>query len=876
MTENMLDSVYSGNPDTTGSSKYAHPPSHKGAAMIRTLLPAVMIAGLYAGLLPDTVFGSDNSGIENTDVLDELSLSNLLTMEITTGSFLDLDLQKSPLSMTIISDEMIRASGARHMSELLEIYVPGFIYNINKWNGTIWAMRGVANDRNTKIIYLINGHKMNTQARDGFQSETILGLLGDIERVEVLRGPAGIVYGSGAIAGIINVVTRKAEGNSSNVMISGGTDGSRSIEGNLYAQPDDNQQIAISAGFKESEGFANDQVRIYGADGWPFSPGTPQGGPGDGRYGSTDGNFKMTGNWTIGNFDLYCRATRQKENGASFFSRDLWPDGLIHPDSLSREVDGTLIEKGDPYWSAIKNSRASRRQYQNDNFFTEASYNQAINENSLKLNVSYDMNTTRLGEEHLPKWDSDLRYLNGRVIETFGEKRLNLSGTYLLKSVSALQAAFGASYHLDMIGPDMEGKNQQYWNEKQYVVRNINYNTFSLFGEGFYDINEILGVHAGVRLDLHTRATMLNPKLAFIVQPNSQHAIKLIYQSASNNGSADNYEYNRYHIDEDGNVKDEPTNPNLIDPPGEHRGLVQPAPGDESVLHELKPEKVHSIELLYVGHLLENVTAEPSVAWGMVKNLFGWNQDLFRVVNVGEYQYINADIDLKYSSPNITIGMNHTFQRPVFTDPNQQSSTFLMYEWTDSAGTWAYPTGVDENGDTTWMGYYQRSKTGELNLVKNSITFDGKNFMSIPTHLSKFYMIVSPFEWMTLSTSLRLVWGLPGMLPVIKSDNDKAHYYGFYHEKKNQSLKDYFMESVAKKWNAGFQIHLPMQFDVGFQVFNILGTDEHKFGGEEMKLLEVDRNTVNTFRISEAFDIYQRGLYSTDQRSFNVTITKYF
>ena len=83
--------------------------------MVSNLFLAVTIVLLSAGLLPGSVVRAEDSAIENTDVLDELSLSNLLNMEITTGSFLDLDLQKSPLSMTIISDEMIRSSGARHV-----------------------------------------------------------------------------------------------------------------------------------------------------------------------------------------------------------------------------------------------------------------------------------------------------------------------------------------------------------------------------------------------------------------------------------------------------------------------------------------------------------------------------------------------------------------------------------------------------------------------------------------------------------------------------------------------------------------------------------------------------------------------------------------
>ena len=63
--------------------------------------------------------------------------------------------------------QRIENSGARHLSELLEIYVPGFQYMYNKWNGLIWGMRGVANDRNAKSIFLVNGHKLNSQSRDG-------------------------------------------------------------------------------------------------------------------------------------------------------------------------------------------------------------------------------------------------------------------------------------------------------------------------------------------------------------------------------------------------------------------------------------------------------------------------------------------------------------------------------------------------------------------------------------------------------------------------------------------------------------------------------------------------------------------------------------
>ena len=139
--------------------------------MIRSFMTGLLIFSFLSFAVLAAEAEPQNESIE---VFDELSLGDLLNLKISTGSFLDLDLQKSPLSMTIITSEMVRASGARHMSELLEIYVPGFIYNINKWNGTVWGMRGVVNDRNSKIIYLVNEvekaeHRCKTRTNDSKQ-----------------------------------------------------------------------------------------------------------------------------------------------------------------------------------------------------------------------------------------------------------------------------------------------------------------------------------------------------------------------------------------------------------------------------------------------------------------------------------------------------------------------------------------------------------------------------------------------------------------------------------------------------------------------------------------------------------------------------------
>jgi outer membrane receptor protein involved in Fe transport len=845
--------------------------------MIQTKIACILLTLFSTGpMTQNLVFSQEDSQTdESSGILDELSLGDLMSMTITTGSFLDLNLVKSPLSMTLITSEMVKTSGAKNMSELLEIFVPGFTYSVNKWNGTLWGMRGVTNDRNTKIIYLINGHKANSQSRDGFQSETVLGLLGDIERVEVLRGPAGLVYGTGAIAGIINVVTKKANGNKSNVSVSGATDGSKIVEANVYGTPAEDQQFNFSFGYKQSDGLLYDKVRVYGTAGWPGAPGFYLGAPTEGRWGSTDGNWKIAANWSNENTDIYIRATRQDEATTAAYIKDPWPNVLGAPSEGNVLIDGKRIDYNDPYWSKTENGGEARKIYRTDYLMAEINHQMPINQNNLKLKLSVDKQQSQTREDILSKYESNQDFLNGRVFETFGETRLNLATIFLLNSVEKLQTAFGIEYHLDHLGPDFAGKNERNSVSKHYIISDSYYNTFTLFGEGFYDFTDALGAHAGIRLDKHTRATMLNGKAALIVRPLENHSFKLIGQTASNNGTADNYEYSRNHVSDDGIVIIEPVGKDQnTEPTGPGYSIVQPTPPLDK-MHELKPERVASLEVIWVGKFFDALTVEPSVALGSIKDLFGWSDTLYRVVNVGSYNYFNLDLDVKYESKHVKFGVNHTFQHPINTDPEKQKKTYYMYEniydTTNGRQGWGEIDGYDIEGDTVFKAYYSQSKPVDLNVVKTQITYDGKHFLGLPDNMTKFYLTFSPLDWLSLSTTLRMFWGIPGMEKVVSEAKDNSNFLGYYHELDGQSLKDYFMRSVSKKLNLALNVSLPADFNVTLNFNNVLGTDNQDFQRNKL-----DKNTINTLRKSAVYYTNQRDLYSMDQRSVGFTLTKNF
>lgn len=839
---------------------------------------------------------SQSSNFFTDSTLQDIAyLDYLLDLKISSGSFLELKLEKTPSSITVISNEMIKLSGAKNMSELLEIFVPGFQYMYNKWNGTIWGLRGVANDRNTKIIYLVNGHKLNTQARDGFQGETVLGLMDDIERVEVLRGPAGLVYGSGAIAGIINVVTRKAQQNQIQGSLTYGSNNSQAFQANVYSFKENSHKLSFSLGYRKSDGFSTHQSRIYGRGQWPYpvwldlKTSDKDGVPSDGNFGSTDGNWKIAASYDIGQFNLYARVTRQKENAGGLFIIDPWPELKDKSPSDSTcgtsSVDGKVVRFNDPFWAqAGESNGANLHQYISDNIMVEAGYTVPFEINEITAKISFDGNTTRVGSEKRDRYLYESEYYENVnnsgdkvrywdvlqpsknpdfIEETFGEKRFSFNSTYHLKSISKLQLAAGLEYRLDIMGNDLTGRNENFENTSHPVISDINYNTFSLFSEGFYDFSEKIGLHLGGRLDFHTRAFMADPKIALILRPNESHSIKLMYQTSSNNGSTDNYEYNKNHYDDNGNIKTDLSFSKPYSRPDANSTIIS-IPQLET-LHRLKPEKTRSAEVTSFHKLGNDLSILPSFAFGKVSDLFVWSQDFFRVINVGKYCYVNAEVEARFDSKYIKAGASHSFQRPVLTEIEEQKGYLIRQKLVSFDSAFDVDAGkmkyISITSDSTF-------DTIPINIVKDAITYDGKNFLNLSTNITKFYFTVFPAKWIAFHTNLRLFWGLPGRDPLYEKDTG-FNYWNISDSREEMGLKEYLIKSVSKKLNLSLHFFLPNDLELSFFAYDVLGIDQ-PFNQK------YNAYVINTLRWQHMAVPEQKELYSTDQRTFGFKISKSF
>lgn len=173
----------------------------------KVCLNALLLAAL-AGLSCVTA-ASD----EQPDELGELSVEQLMGLRVETvysASRYEQQVARAPASVTIVTADEIRGHGYRTLAEILR-GVRGLYVTYDR-NYSNFGIRGFGRpgDFNTRILLMVDGHRMNDNLYDSalIGTEAILDV-DLIERVEVIRGPGSSIYGSNAFFGVINVITRK-------------------------------------------------------------------------------------------------------------------------------------------------------------------------------------------------------------------------------------------------------------------------------------------------------------------------------------------------------------------------------------------------------------------------------------------------------------------------------------------------------------------------------------------------------------------------------------------------------------------------------------------------------------------------------------------
>ncbi len=181
----------------------------KRARRSSLLCSGLLLTLLFGGLVNTTWGESPQDSQETVDHLAQISLEDLGNIEVTTTSKEPVKASETPAAIYVITQEDIRRSGATSIPEVLRL-APGI--EVARIDSNTWSVgvRGFGSAVSRSVLVLIDGRSVYTPLFAGVWWQVQDTLLEDIERIEVIRGPGGTIWGANAVNGVINIITKNA------------------------------------------------------------------------------------------------------------------------------------------------------------------------------------------------------------------------------------------------------------------------------------------------------------------------------------------------------------------------------------------------------------------------------------------------------------------------------------------------------------------------------------------------------------------------------------------------------------------------------------------------------------------------------------------
>jgi len=479
-----------------------------GTLVVRANIASALIRidGKEAGFAPAVIEGIA-AGSRRIEILEEGRQPFRETVEVKQGerTFVDAHLghadtevtaatksavasESAPASITIITADEIAAFGYTTLVEAVNAVRGTFTSNDRSYESIGFGGFSPPGDYTKRVLVLVDGHPINDVVTgQGYVGHDFDVDLANVARIEIVRGPGSVLYGTGALFGVINVVTRGAgEGMHAAANTMDGTMGLVSGRATASARKG-NADVMVSVGAMNSDG---DVRFVVPADANTSVPQTVLNADRDRAY-----HADVIGHW--GPFSLRAGFNDRKKN-------------------LPTDAYGTLPWLGPSY-------QEDRRGY------AEVRFDQAIEHFHLAVRAAYDRSAFHghyvvgptTGD---PTSDEDLsaQWITGEVrLETpiFMRQRFTL-GSEVAKQIQLETANPG--------GPPIA---------KDLVV--------SAYLVDDIEVTNRLHVNAGLRSDSYTKSfgTTLNPRFALVGKPYLQGNTKLLigrsFRAPSPNERAD-------------------------------------------------------------------------------------------------------------------------------------------------------------------------------------------------------------------------------------------------------------------------------------------------------------------------------------------------
>lgn len=655
----------------------------------------------------------------DTGSLIDLPLEDLMNIPVS-GSLTELDPRKTPVSVTTITAEDIAVTPARNLLDLIEIYVPGAMW-LSSSSGPLLAIRGVIADRNYKYMVLVNGIRVNNGIQIGAATELSMWDVGDIEKVEIIRGPGSVTYGPGAIGGVINITTKNASTAQGvqtqafywNKYISRG--------GNIsVGMPGKEKEPAIYGFFSmtRSQGYRPEVWMTNGVDvyyiGSPFNwRHDPQ---------SYFGNF-----WNDPQYKAYTEV--DFKNGWRFWAR--YTDSLIPNNTTSsRQMDLRGWPANANLMDLIK--PVDFYGIQDRQFISALEYKLKLNED-FDLQTTFSYTSTEL--KTVDKWitaskppsgiynntEDNLRNIGIWATEDrfFNRIQINYNPKTMWKAAIGTEfsyTSFGPGWHQDAesgfrinnMVSSTSSKGYGNVNKTLYIPLGNGWNVHqhAIFGEVNAELTEKLSVLLSARVDKHSYTDYLfSPRGALSYELFQDHYLKFVVQRSQRI-----------------NTEDELFRSDRLDLPS-------------------NPERLDSYEMMYHIYAQNGVTFKGGAFYND-QEVMAFNSTTSRTDTIGQLKTWGFELEAAYEKKDFNLGINHAYVKQI---------------------DWELEEGLTTSGISYSDYYYATTRKISGVTYPIVLTSTGNDLNNCADHITKLFSNIKFMDGkLLLHGDIKALWSMPG------------------------------------------------------------------------------------------------------------------
>ncbi|MES2589756.1 MAG: TonB-dependent receptor [Bacteroidota bacterium] len=406
--------------------------------------------------------------------LEDLSLEELLDIEVYSASKKVEAIKEAPAILSLVTSQDILKSGSLTLIDVLK-YVPCLEVSMGSDGNYRVAIRGSRKDGT--VLVLINGQQIN----DFYSGRAIFDLPADmIDRVEVVRGPGSALFGTNAMAGVINIFTVEKTSISASV----GPFGNINANTNLFVEKE-NSDFALSVGYLQNN-TNNQTIEHEKADILPWS------------LLSGDKKFK-TNRW---NKDAYLSSTF-KSKGFEFQVFDIYRQNSAYVGPVYIATTDSKYITNQLMSSILYNYKIGNNVVITPKFYYQLNYKNALQQEAPDdyVSVSGDtfangkltredyLGTTYGGEVSIYiKINEKVDFMTGSVYENLNMNQYKLDRNYKIQG----DIYKGDFANYDNISYDQLGKKRAvfaYYSQMNYkstkwnLTAGLRYDDYSDFGQ---------------------------------------------------------------------------------------------------------------------------------------------------------------------------------------------------------------------------------------------------------------------------------------------------------------------------------------------------------------------------------------------------------